>query len=166
MEVLAVRVRPDGTVLDDPPIAISTAAGGKAMGGVAFDGTRFLVVWGDARRDDWVNGPVLDVYAARVAADGALLDGPPATGGIAVNAFPGWPKLDPVPAFDGSRFVITWWFDGFYPDFGILAARVTSEGLLLDGPVSGPGLPLAKPDAYPPPGSSTRSRSRPRPARH
>lgn len=146
--VLAVRVAPDGTVLDDPPLAISTAPGDKGMGGIAFDGTRFLVVWSDARRGDiWINGPAHDVYAARVAPDGTLLDGAAGSGGIVVNALPGVTKAHPVVAFDGGRFVVTWWIDGFYGEVGIFAARVTGDGMLLDGPVSGPGLRIASPVA-------------------
>ena len=148
-DVLAIRVMPDGTVIDGAPIPISTAAGDKTMGGVAFDGSRFLVVWGDPRRGDTaVNGPVLDVYAARVAPDGTLVDGPPDTGGIIVNAFSGVSKVDPAVTFDGSRFVITWWIDGFYGDVGVFAARLTGDATLLDVPVSGQGLAIANPVAY------------------
>jgi hypothetical protein len=147
--VLAARIDPSGAILDDPPIAVSTAPSDKSMGGVTFDGTRFLVVWGDSRRGDtWINGAVHDVYAARVAPDGTLLDGPADTGGIVVNAFPGQFKADPVVAFDGTRFVVTWWIDGFYGDVGVFAARVGGDGALLDGPVSGTGMSIAGPFAY------------------
>jgi hypothetical protein len=148
-EVLALRVQPDGTVLDDPPIAVSSSAGGKSMGGVAFDGTRFLVAWGDSRRGEaGVNGPVHDVYAARIGTDGTLLDGPPATGGIVVNAFPGTSKLYSVVAPGGPGFVIAWWIDGFYGDVGVFAARVDGDGVLLDGPASGTGLRVAGPTVF------------------
>lgn len=147
--VLAARVTPAGVVLDAPPIGVSTAPGPKWLGGVAFDGARFLVTWGDGRRGDTVVGtPALDVYAARLSATGALLDGPPESGGIVVNALAGSGKLDPQVAFDGTQFVLAWWIEGFYGQVGVFAARVTSDGALVDGPASGTGLWVAAPEAY------------------
>jgi len=69
--IRGVRIAPDGTVLDPEPIAISTFPSAKAMGGVAWDGTRFLVSWTDARRGDTqeIGYRAYDLYAARVGAD-------------------------------------------------------------------------------------------------
>lgn len=147
--VLAARVTPAGVVLDVPPIGVSTAPGPKWLGGAAFDGARFLVAWGDGRRGDTVLGtPALDVYAARLSATGALLDGPPESGGIVVNALAGSSKLDPQVAFDGKQFVLAWWIEGFYGQVGVFAARVASDGALVDGPAGGTGLWVAAPEAY------------------
>jgi hypothetical protein len=148
-QVLAVRIQPDGTVLDAPPFAISTAPGDKFMGGAAFDGTRFLVTWTDARRGDpGINGPVQDVYASRVAVDGSLPDGPAESGGIVVNTRTAVDKLDPVVIFDGAHFVVTWWVIGFDADSGIFAARLRGDGTSLDGPASGTGLRIANPTTF------------------
>jgi hypothetical protein len=148
-DVLAVRVQSDGTVLDTAPILVSTGAGTRYVGGVAYGGGSFLVIWGDPRRGDSAGGyTASDVYAARVSPDGTLLDGPAAGGGIAVNALPGASKLDPSVAFDGTGFAVTWWIDGFYGDVGIFGARVAADGVLLDGPASGTGMRVARPVAY------------------
>jgi hypothetical protein len=147
--ISAIRVAPDGTVLDPVPIPISSPPGAKWLGGVASDGERFFVVWGDTRRGDTspMGYPAVDVYAARVTTGGELLDGPPSGGGIAVNALPGQNKVDPVVAFDGERFVVTWWIDGYWAPAGAYAARVTTDGALVDGPAHGTGLSVAVPSA-------------------
>lgn len=140
--VRAVRIAPDGTVLDPEPIAVSTVPSAKAMGGVAWDGTRFLVTWLDARRGDTSGSGYLayDVYAARVAADGTVLD----AAGIEVNALPGFSKLDASVAAISGGFAVAWWIDGYDPESGIHAARVTGDGVLLDGPASGPGFDVVR----------------------
>jgi hypothetical protein len=144
--ISAIRVAPDGTVLDPMPIQISAPPGTKTLGGVATDGERFLVVWGDTRRGDTSPGfSAADIYAARVTTDGELLDGPASGGGIVVNALPGQHKSQPQVAYDGERFVVTWWIDGYWPPAGAYAARVTAEGAIVDGPVHGTGLPVALP---------------------
>lgn len=147
--ILGVRVSAGGTVLDGAPFPISTSPGTKVVNGVgvASDGERFLVVWSDSRRGGLAPAgyPAFDVYAARVTAAGVLLDGPPDSGGVAVNAFPGEAKADPRVAFDGERFVVTWWIDGYWPPAGAYAARVSRDGVLLDGPAGGTGLAVAGP---------------------
>jgi hypothetical protein len=144
--VYALRFARDGTVLDANPLVVSASPGTKRMGGVAFDGTRFLVVWSDTRRGDTSGGlPARDVWAARVQPDGVVLDGDPATGGIAVNTLPGETKLDPGVAWVGDAYVITWWIGRWPPLVGVFTTRVSADGVLLDGPASEPGIPLGLP---------------------
>jgi hypothetical protein len=131
-EILAARVSPAGVVLDSPPLAISTSPGTKSLGGIACDGTRCLVAWSNTPA-----GGVANVYAARIDQGGALLDGLPATGGIVVNTLAGQSKQAASVAFDGSEFVLTWWIDGDVSPAGVYAARVSSEGVLLDQAASG-----------------------------
>jgi hypothetical protein len=135
--ILAARVRPDGTVLDATPIVVSTVPDAETPVSVAFDGTRFLLVWGGLRSGE------TNVYGARVATDGGLIDGPPALGGFPINEFPGRSKL-PVAAFDGARFVATWPLAE-----GVFAARIEGDGPVLDLPVTGPGLAVARPRPNP-----------------
>lgn len=139
--VRAVRMSPDGTVIDAEPITVSSVPSAKAMGGVAWDGTRFLVTWLDARRGDTsgLGYRAYDVYGARVAADGTVLD--PA--GIEVNALPGFSKLGVSVAAISGGFALAWWIDGYDGVSGIHAARVTGDGVLIDGPPSGPGFDVA-----------------------
>jgi hypothetical protein len=134
--ILASRVRPDGTVLDPTPIVVSTVPDTMTSVSVAFDGTQFLLVWSDLRGSG-------DVFAARVGTNGELIDGPAAMGGFPVNAYPGYTKL-PVAAFDGSRFVATW-----PTSEGLFAARIGGDGTVLDLPLTGPGLAVARPVANP-----------------
>jgi hypothetical protein len=141
-EILAARVSPAGVVLDSPPLAISTSPGTKSLGGIACDGTRCLVAWSNTAA-----GGVANVYGARVDRSGSLLDGLPATGGIAVNALAGQSKQAASVAFDGSEFVLTWWIDGNASPAGVYAARVSPEGVLLDQAAS--GIQLSRVSRYP-----------------
>src|SRR5207244_336680 len=90
-DIYGARVTPDGTVLDRVGFAISTANDDQFAPAVAFDGTNFLVVWGDQR------GATTDVYGARVTPDGTVLD---------PNGFPivirPRAQLWPSVAFDGT----------------------------------------------------------------
>jgi hypothetical protein len=69
-DIAGARVSTSGQVLDSTPIAISSAALGQSNPHVAWDGQRYLVTWDDNRTFD-----KLDVYGARVASDGTLVDG-------------------------------------------------------------------------------------------
>jgi len=122
-ELRGVRVMSDGTVLDPTPVPISTTQSAKELGGVAFDGNQFLVVWGDERLNSTPS--LQNIFAARVSRAGVLLDGPPESGGILINAYPGVAKREPAVAFDGARFVVSWWID----QLGIYATPVTRDGI-------------------------------------
>jgi hypothetical protein len=141
-QILGKRIDPAGTVLDASPIVISSAPGLKELGGATSDGSQFLVAWSDGRRGDTgpIGYPALDVYAARLSPEGALLDGPAATGGIEVNALDGASKLRPAAAYAGGHFVVAWWVDGYSEPGGAHAARVGQDGTLLD-PVAVPASP-------------------------
>ena len=93
-DIYAVRIRNDGTVLDERPLAICTAPDSQERPRVAFSNGRFLIVWQDLR-----NGRDWDVYGAHVTSGGevveangfAIADGPhsqampalaPASGGF------------------------------------------------------------------------------------
>ncbi len=122
----AARVRTsDLTLLDPPEGFLVNSAGGNAgsmFPAVAFDGTNYLIAWG-----------YVDIHAMRVrASDGALLDGPPSSGGIRVGSG-GRPSV----ASDGTNFFVTWTnsFNGY-------GARIRcSDGALLPGIFLSPGAP-------------------------
>jgi hypothetical protein len=141
MTVKAARVRPDLTVLDDPALEIFSSVGPTAamVGAIAFDGSKFLVTWYENLADR------TDIYAARVAADGTLLDGPAGASGFVVNALSTDWKSDPVAAFDGEQFFVAW-AGGHGSQEGwvyrISGARVATDGVVLDGPTSSQGLPI------------------------
>ncbi|MEO0107634.1 MAG: T9SS type A sorting domain-containing protein, partial [candidate division WOR-3 bacterium] len=99
------------------------------------DGLRFF---------DWLlsSQDNIDIYAARVTADGALLD----TNGFAVAWAPGVQAI-PVATFDGANYVVGWTdMSGAFPL--VYVARITPSGVLLDTGGIRMGLPNA-PAAYP-----------------
>ncbi|MBM3315250.1 hypothetical protein FJY71_05350, partial [candidate division WOR-3 bacterium] len=111
-----VRVTTGGALLD---------TGGVSLGDVrtapmAFDGTRFLVVWHSGSSGS------RDVYAARLAADGTVLD--PA--GFLVSGATG-NQQKPAVTFDGTQFVVVWQ-DARNGGEDIYAARVSGAGAVLD----------------------------------
>jgi hypothetical protein len=75
-DIYGSRVASDGTVLDPAGIAVSTAASGQQRPSVASNGTSYFAAW-----QDWRSGTDWNIYGARVASDGTVLD--PA--GIAVS---------------------------------------------------------------------------------
>ena len=129
-ELYAVRVAPDGTVLDPTGVRLTNGASLKEYRvlGVAFDGTNFLVPWRTSASD---------IYVARVSSAPANLDGP--TGVLVSGNHVSW---YPSVAFDGTNFLVTW-HDGRNPPYDIYGARVTTEGVVLEPGgfliASGPG---------------------------
>jgi hypothetical protein len=122
VDIYGTRIRRNGTVLDRPPIAISTAAGTQTSPRVAFDGTNYLVAWDDDRSDSW------DIYGARVTPAGAVLDW--ARFAISDEADD---QRSPSVAFDGTNYLVVWVDtrsgSGFRDIYG---ARVTPGGVVVD----------------------------------
>ena len=120
-DLYASRVAVDGTVLDPGGIAVSLEGSGTDPD-VAFDGTNWLVVWSDYRNEQG------NIYAARVAPDGMVLDDT----GLAVTADENW-QSKPAVAFDGTNYLVVW-YDNRNPgtDDDIYGARVTPAGQVLD----------------------------------
>jgi hypothetical protein len=118
-ELYAVRVAPDGTVLDPSGVRLTTGASLKEYRvlSVAFDGTNFLVPWRSAASD---------VYVSRVSSTPANLDGP--TGVLVSGNHVSW---YPAVAFDGTNFLVTW-HDGRAAPYDIYGARVTKAGVVFE----------------------------------
>jgi hypothetical protein len=136
--IYGTRVTTGGTVLDPAGIPVSTAPGPQEEPQIIFDGTNYFVVWEDQR-----NG-ISAIYGTRMKPDGTLLDGPSATGGIAINASSngdGFPSV----IFDGTNYFVVWTIGSFsnYPPAGIFAARVSTNGGLIDGPPTGTGISIS-----------------------
>jgi len=119
IDIYGARVDESGDILDPAGIAISTAAEDQYSPSVAFDGTNYLVVWGNWR------GGSYDIYGARVEQSGVVLD--PA--GIAISTDPEH-QYSPSVAFDGTNYLVVW-RDG-RSGLHIYGARVNKSGVLLD----------------------------------
>lgn len=146
--VLAARIAPGGPVLDGAPLMVSSTSPEKYLGGVAFDGTRFLITWVAADAVAGDGSPRWDVHAARVLPNGSVVD-PAAGGGLTVNAYPGQSKSAPQVAVVDGTFVLSWVLGGFGPEAGIYVVRMLGDGTLLYGPVDGTGLRVASVPAEP-----------------
>jgi hypothetical protein len=84
-DVNALRIDATGTVLDATSIVVSAAANTQGSSAVApWGGTDFVTLWIDGRNYGAGTGQ-FDIFGARVAATGTLLDGPAASGGVALN---------------------------------------------------------------------------------
>jgi len=120
-DVYGARVTKSGVVLDPGGIAISNATSYQSAPAVAFDGTNYMVAWGDFRSLSF------DAYVARVSKSGNVLD--PA--GIPVSQATG-DQSSPAIAFDGTNYMVVWRDErnGTYTD--IYGARVSPSGTVLD----------------------------------
>ncbi len=96
-DLVAARVRHDGTVLDPNGIDLASGPGSQAEPAVAWDGTQWLVVWTDALGID------SQVRAMRVSSAGALLDPAPidlsSVGAVATH---------PAVAWNGALHIVVW----------------------------------------------------------
>ncbi len=117
-KVYAARVSAEGKVLDTAPIALCAAKGSQERPRVAFAKGVYLVVWQDFR-----NGKNWDIYAARVKADGTLMD----KESFAVASGPEEQALPDVAA-DANGFVVVWQDRRNGNGYEAWAARVSAEG--------------------------------------
>lgn len=99
-EMRGVRVSPSGTVLDGTPFAIGTASNtlGSFPASLVFDGTNWVVFWEGFNASQTARS----VFAARIAADGTVLDAQ----GSAVYNHPSQNLTDPDVAYNGSGFLL------------------------------------------------------------
>jgi hypothetical protein len=122
-DVFGARIDRWGNVLDESGILISHAAGGEFAPAIAWDGTNFLVVWEDRR-----SGYVSDIYGSRVSPSGVVLD----PTGIPITTNSSSSDLSPAVAWGGNSFLVTWSAAWGGVSSGILGARVSPGGSLLD----------------------------------
>jgi hypothetical protein len=92
---------------------------------VAFGGDVFLVVWQEGWHGE---GGRSRIYAARVSPEGKVLS----PGGIPLAAADAGVQEYPRVAFGGGLFLVVWQDMPGGEDADVLAARVTTEGELLD----------------------------------
>lgn len=120
-DIYGCRVDESGKALDTQAFAVSKAFECQERPRAAWGKDSWLVVWADLRNDkDY------DVYAARVTAEGKVLD----PEGIAVVTG-AHNQAQPDVAFNGETFLVTWraFEAGKYAGRGM---RVSTGGRLLD----------------------------------
>ena len=132
-DIYGARIAPDGTVLDPGgfPICTNTAKQITVYNNcVASDGTDWLVVWGDNRMND--PPPDDNIFAARVAADGTVLD----TNGFQVSSQAscgGRNQMQVSVCYGGGQYLVAWASYGTSGgSYNAYACRVTTAGVPLD----------------------------------
>ncbi len=130
-DLVACRVDGSGKILDEKPLVISAAPDLQERPRVASDGKNFLVVWQDLRngKDSSKPGPGqgYDVYAARVSAEGKVLD----PDGILVCGGKG-NQCNPQVAWDGKAFQVVWQDFRSGQFYEVYGGRVSAQGKALD----------------------------------
>lgn len=109
--------------------AIAPAAGNQTTPAIATGGQGSLVVWADDRSSatnsaTYPSGSRIDIYAARLDANGQLLDPIPIV--VAENAAE---QTQPRVAWNGQDYLVVWTTQlptEFYYSYGIEAARVST----------------------------------------
>ena len=134
LRIMGRRIGLDGVVLDQQPLLIVEQKSPylpPAFTSIATDGAQFLVVWTADQ----------DVFAARVARDGTLVDQEPIL--VSFEQAPHYHlRLSPRVVWNGTVFLVAWSDDIRYPGLLISppippqtivrTARVTSSGVVLD----------------------------------
>jgi len=120
-DVYGARLDEGGKLLDPQGVLISGGAGNQSSPRVAFDGTTFVVVW-----EDYRSGQRYDIYGARVALDGKVLD--PAGIKLAGSDKAGRHRVAPALARSKGGGVLVEWNGHLVNGVGQLAG-----GLLLAG---------------------------------
>lgn len=120
-DVFGARISRSGVVLDPGGIRIASSAQVKDRASVAFDGTRYLVVWseGDTVTTDNVLGRFVD-------RGGTVQGAAPLT----ISSAQGrqfWPAV----AFNRQQYLVVW-HDHRNASHGTYGARVTPQGTVLD----------------------------------
>ncbi|UQA55234.1 hypothetical protein [Polyangium aurulentum] len=114
----------------DEPIAGLPAGRRRFRPAVAWNGTHYLVAWEEDRFLD----PIEDnrIYAARIAADGTVLD---ATGFPVVE---GADSIKPALASDGTGFFLTYQTGSVYSIYnkGVYGQRLDGSGKPVGGPIT------------------------------
>ena len=148
-DLYGTRVSPAGTVLDSVGLAIATAPNFQGEPQLIFGGADYFAVWVDARNHPLISQPPLDLFGTRISPAGTLLDGPAASGGIAIRTADVAPGtlFYPSAIFDGTNYLVAFAVTDFFPPAGVYLARVSAGGALLDGPPDQLGPSISGPPA-------------------
>ncbi|MFC2172001.1 hypothetical protein ACFLU6_05140 [Acidobacteriota bacterium] len=126
-DIYGCRIHRLSGVLDPNGILITAADNIQTSPRVAFNGQDFLVVWEDARDDP--NGLEKDVYGARVALDGTVLDPDPSS--IQIARVGGSNQAAPASLGLAMDAIVTW-ADDRGGDFDLYRTKVDRNGTVID----------------------------------
>lgn len=128
-DIYGTRITGAGVVSSPAGVLISAAAGAQSNPDVAWNGTRYVVVWQDRR-----SGTSDDIYGARLSASAVLAD--PA--GIALSVASG-DQAKPSVSVSGTNALVTWEDRRGGAAVDLYGARLTTAGALKDPQ----GVPLS-----------------------
>ena len=136
-DVVAARVDGDGHLLDTAPILVGNLGRNQGMPEVAWSqgAGAWLVVW-TSERPDWHFFE--DLVAARVAADGSLLDPTPIPLRLERNDPAGDLGQMPAVASNGDEWLVVWQdvaWDGFEGRPNVTGLRIGTDGVPIGSPV-------------------------------
>ena len=132
-DLLALRMRPDGSLVDGTELVVATGTLHQANPAVVFNGTNHLLVW----QEDV--GDAANVRAQRISPSGTFVD----SRALTVSARPGR-ESEPQVASNGTDWLVVW---NGEPN-GWNAIRIGANGALLDAAP----LDLGEDEAGAPPG--------------
>jgi hypothetical protein len=118
-DIYCAVVNSDGTVIQPQSIAIAGFQFDQVNPSITYDSTNYIAVWQDYRSG---NADIPNIYAARIATDGTVLD----NNGTGILIDESSPMTDPDVAFDGTNLMVCW-TAGYYPDFEIKAERFSKD---------------------------------------
>jgi hypothetical protein len=108
---------------------------------IVFGGDNYLVVWQEDAFSS--NG---QIFGTRVSQTGSVLD----PNGIAISTAPSsqgdW--RTPTASFGDNTYFVVWDDYRFYPHLDIYGARVSLDGVLLDGPPESGGIAIVSNDGW------------------
>ncbi|MDI3284493.1 hypothetical protein [Polyangium sp. 15x6] len=131
-DIVGARFAMDGTQIDATPVLISASANSQTDVSLAWNGQNYVVAWEDDR--DYAAPGSMDIVATRISPAGQALD----TSGLPMATGP-LHQRDPRVISDGQSTLLVW--SAFDRQAGAVeeqnslrAARVDSQGMLLDNP--------------------------------
>jgi len=131
------RLSKDGEALDEKSALLAPSLKDQASPSIGFNGENYFIVWQDLR-----NGKFWEIYGARVAPSGEVLDKQgntisPTFLSDKENTY-GWDKWRPVLSWDGEFFLVIWMTSQEGNKWFLEGKRVSTDGKpadLLDIPI-------------------------------
>jgi len=128
-DIYGTLVQPNGNVVTPGGSIIADDANWQDNPSVAFDGTNYLVIWGDYGSGTFNE----DIYGVRVNQSGNPIEASSIAISIASNG-----QWFPVVAFDGTNYLVVWFDKRNSNASDIYGTRIDTNGTVLDAS----GIPI------------------------